>query len=161
MRLVEAAQRVQQVCSIAPRNRTGVALLGSINKMHVVAIGAAMHSVNLYYGSLSGRCGNLSGPEHLGSQFQMLPLGLATLPLPISSLAQAKVPARCAHCLQVRMPRELRLMVSEICSLLDIDGIRGDITVNRAACALAAFENRGEVQLSDVQRVLGLSLNHR
>ena len=59
------------------------------------------------------------------------------------------------------MPHELRLMVSEICSLLDIDGIRGDITVNRAACALTAFENRSEVQLADVQRVLGLSLNHR
>ena len=59
------------------------------------------------------------------------------------------------------MPRELKLVVSEICSLLDIDGIRGDITVNRAARALAAFESRLQVELSDVQRVLGLSLNHR
>ena len=61
----------------------------------------------------------------------------------------------------VRLTRELRLIVSEICSLLDIDGIRGDITVNRAARALAAYEGAEEVTLQHVQRVLGLSLNHR
>ena len=59
------------------------------------------------------------------------------------------------------MTRELKLMVSEICSLLDIDGIRGDITVNRAARALAAFEGHDKVELSDIHRVLGLCLNHR
>lgn len=62
---------------------------------------------------------------------------------------------------QVHIPRELRLTVSEICSLLDIDGIRGDITVNRAAAAYAAFQGRDAVELADVQRVLSMCLNHR
>ena len=59
------------------------------------------------------------------------------------------------------MPPELRLQVSEICSLLDVDGIRGDIVTGRAACALAALEERDTVELGDVQRVLALCLNHR
>ncbi|KAK9800169.1 hypothetical protein WJX73_002607 [Symbiochloris irregularis] len=61
----------------------------------------------------------------------------------------------------VPLSRELRIIISEICSLLDIDGIRGDITVNRAARALAVFEGADEVTLEHVQRVLGLCLNHR
>ena len=61
----------------------------------------------------------------------------------------------------VETPPGLRLQISEICSLLEVDGIRGDITVNRSACALAALEERSVVGLEDVQRVLALCLNHR
>ena len=42
-----------------------------------------------------------------------------------------------------------------------MDGIRGDMVANRSARALVALEGRAEVQLSDVARILGLSLNHR
>ncbi|KAL0049600.1 hypothetical protein WJX82_005675 [Trebouxia sp. C0006] len=62
---------------------------------------------------------------------------------------------------QVHMPADVRLKISEICSLLDVDGIRGDIVTNRAAKALVAFEGREEVSLSDVEKVIGLCLNHR
>ena len=62
---------------------------------------------------------------------------------------------------QVRMPADVRLKISEICSLLDVDGIRGDIVTNRAAKALVAFEGREEVSLSDVEKVIELCLNHR
>ena len=55
----------------------------------------------------------------------------------------------------------LRLQISEVCSLLDVDGIRGDMTVNKAATALAALEARDEVTPADVQRVIALCLNHR
>jgi len=61
----------------------------------------------------------------------------------------------------VQIPREVRLKISEMCSLLGVDGIRGDITTNRAAKALAALEGRPEVSLDDVKRVAGLCLNHR
>lgn len=63
--------------------------------------------------------------------------------------------------LQVRMADGLRLQISEVCSLLDVDGIRGDMTVNKAATALAALEARDEVTPADVQRVIALCLNHR
>lgn len=62
---------------------------------------------------------------------------------------------------QVHMPADVRLKISEICSLLDVDGIRGDIVTNRAAKALVAFEGREEVSLGDVEKVIGLCLNHR
>lgn len=62
---------------------------------------------------------------------------------------------------QVHMSADVRLKISEICSLLDVDGIRGDIVTNRAAKALVAFEGREEVSLGDVEKVIGLCLNHR
>lgn len=49
----------------------------------------------------------------------------------------------------------------QICSLLEVDGIRGDMVVNRAAKALVALEDRPEVTLDDVARVIALCLNHR
>ncbi len=62
---------------------------------------------------------------------------------------------------QIEMARELKVTISEICSLLDVDGIRGDITINKAARALAAFEGDSTVTLDHVRRVIGLCLNHR
>ncbi len=55
----------------------------------------------------------------------------------------------------------MRLRISEACSLLDVDGIRGDIVTNRAAAALAAYEDRHEVTLDDISRIIGLCLGHR
>ena len=65
------------------------------------------------------------------------------------------------HLKSVHMSPELRLQISEICSLLDVDGIRGDIVTNRAATALVALEGRDEVTMNDVEKVIGLCLNHR
>ncbi len=42
-----------------------------------------------------------------------------------------------------------------------MDGLRGDIVVNRAAKALVAFEGRNEVTNADVERIISLCLNHR
>lgn len=61
----------------------------------------------------------------------------------------------------VKINRDLRLKISELCSMLDIDGIRGDIVTNRAACAYVALEGRKEVTMDDVKRVAPLCLNHR
>ena len=56
---------------------------------------------------------------------------------------------------------QVRLKISEICSLLNVDGIRGDIVINRAARALVALEGRTTVELSDVGRIISICLNHR
>ena len=61
----------------------------------------------------------------------------------------------------VTIDYELRIKISEVCSELDVDGLRGDIVTNRAAKALAAFEGRKEVTVEDIQRVITLSLRHR
>ena len=61
----------------------------------------------------------------------------------------------------VTMDREYRVKISQVCSELDVDGLRGDIVTNRAAKALAAYEGRTEVVVEDIRRVIGLSLRHR
>ncbi|MGK7932446.1 MAG: magnesium chelatase ATPase subunit I [Microcystaceae cyanobacterium] len=62
---------------------------------------------------------------------------------------------------QVNLDYELRVNISEVCSELDVDGLRGDIVTNRAAKALAAFEGRTEVTVDDIRRVITLCLRHR
>ena len=54
-----------------------------------------------------------------------------------------------------------RLKISQICSLLEIDGIRGDIVTNRAAKALAAFNGRDSVNIDDILTVVSLCIRHR
>lgn len=61
----------------------------------------------------------------------------------------------------VNLEYDLRVQISQVCSTLDIDGLRGDIVTNRAACALAALEGRTEVTVDDIQRVAPLCLRHR
>lgn len=61
----------------------------------------------------------------------------------------------------VNLDYELRVKISEVCSELDVDGLRGDIVTNRAAKALTAFEGRKEVTVDDIRRVITLCLRHR
>nr|YP_009296645.1 Mg-protoporyphyrin IX chelatase [Apophlaea sinclairii]AOM65785.1 Mg-protoporyphyrin IX chelatase [Apophlaea sinclairii] len=55
----------------------------------------------------------------------------------------------------------LKLKISEICGKLEIDGLRGDIVINRAAKAFCAFEGRKEVNVTDIHKVIILCLRHR
>lgn len=57
--------------------------------------------------------------------------------------------------------RELRVKIATVCSLLDIDGIRGDMVVVRAAKAYCALDGRDEVTQNDIGKVVGLCLGHR
>jgi magnesium chelatase subunit I len=54
-----------------------------------------------------------------------------------------------------------RVKISQICSELNVDGLRGDLVTNRAAKALACFEGRTEVTVDDIYRVIPLCLRHR
>lgn len=62
---------------------------------------------------------------------------------------------------QVELDYELRVKISQVCSELDVDGLRGDIVTNRAAKALTAYEGRNEVTVDDIRRVIVLCLRHR
>jgi magnesium chelatase subunit I len=62
---------------------------------------------------------------------------------------------------QVNLDYDHRIQISQVCSELDIDGLRGDIVTNRAAKALAAYEGRTEVTIEDIQTVVPLALRHR
>src|SRR6478672_7074873 len=62
---------------------------------------------------------------------------------------------------QVQINYDLRVKISKVCSELDVDGLRGDIVTNRAAKAFAAFENRTEVTVADISKIITLCLRHR
>ncbi|MEH2359121.1 magnesium chelatase ATPase subunit I [Nostoc sp.] len=62
---------------------------------------------------------------------------------------------------EVKIDYDLRVKISEVCSELDVDGLRGDIVSNRAAKALTAYEGRTEVTVNDIHRVITLCLRHR
>ncbi|MEH2354534.1 magnesium chelatase ATPase subunit I [Nostoc sp.] len=62
---------------------------------------------------------------------------------------------------EVKLDYDLRVKISEVCSELDVDGLRGDIVSNRAAKALTAYEGRTEVTVDDIHRVITLCLRHR
>jgi len=62
---------------------------------------------------------------------------------------------------KVCMDDELLSRAGELCLRLHIDGHRGELTIMRAAKALAAFEGRLQVLASDVRRVAPISLRHR
>ena len=61
----------------------------------------------------------------------------------------------------VEIDYESRVKISQICSELNVDGLRGDIVTNRASQAIAAFENRNKVTSHDIFRVIPLCLRHR
>nr|YP_009057794.1 magnesium chelatase subunit of protochlorophyllide reductase [Picocystis salinarum]AID67586.1 magnesium chelatase subunit of protochlorophyllide reductase [Picocystis salinarum] len=62
---------------------------------------------------------------------------------------------------KVQISYEYRVQISQICSELNVDGLRGDIVTNRAAKAIAAFEGRVEVTAEDISRIITLCLRHR
>mmetsp|Transcript_79674 Transcript_79674/g.157815 ORF Transcript_79674/g.157815 Transcript_79674/m.157815 type:complete len:423 (+) Transcript_79674:40-1308(+) len=61
----------------------------------------------------------------------------------------------------VTIDADYRLKISQVCSELNIDGLRGDIVTNRAARAYAAFDGRTEVTEEDIRKVITLTLRHR
>ena len=61
----------------------------------------------------------------------------------------------------VTLDRDLALKISGVCALVNVDGLRGDIVVTRAAKALVAFEGRDVVTAEDIGRIIGPCLSHR
>jgi magnesium chelatase subunit I len=61
----------------------------------------------------------------------------------------------------ITIDHDLKVKISQVCSELDVDGLRGDIVTNRAAKALAAYEGRSDVTIDDIRRVATLCLRHR
>lgn len=61
----------------------------------------------------------------------------------------------------VQIDSDLELKIAQICSELNIDGLRGDIVINFAAKAFAAFEKRTKVTVNDISKIITLCLRHR
>ena len=61
----------------------------------------------------------------------------------------------------VKLDYDYRIKISQICSDLNVDGLRGDMVTNRAAKALVAFQGREEVTPQDIFTIITLCLRHR
>ena len=61
----------------------------------------------------------------------------------------------------VEIEYDLRVKISEVCSRLDVDGLRGDIVTNRAAKANTAYNGRTKVTVDDIAKIITLCLRHR
>ncbi len=62
---------------------------------------------------------------------------------------------------EVVLPDPILYKIADICVRLEIDGHRGELTISRAATALAAFEGDNEVNGEHVRRIAVLALRHR
>nr|UXD06445.1 Mg-protoporyphyrin IX chelatase [Eutreptiella sp. CCMP1594] len=61
----------------------------------------------------------------------------------------------------ITLSYDYQIKISQICSELNVDGLRGDMVTNRAAKALVAFEGRTEVTDQDIFTIITLCLRHR
>ncbi|MEM6934747.1 MAG: ATP-binding protein, partial [Pseudomonadota bacterium] len=61
----------------------------------------------------------------------------------------------------VSVPQPVFEKASELAIALGTDGLRGELTLMRAARALTAFEGRKKVRIQDLRAVAGMALSHR
>lgn len=61
----------------------------------------------------------------------------------------------------VRIKYEFLEKISEVCSELNVDGLRGDMVTSRAAKALASFNGNLDVTSKEIFSVITLCLRHR
>ncbi|EDX87156.1 magnesium chelatase ATPase subunit I [Synechococcus sp. PCC 7335] len=95
------------------------------------------------------------------TEFDQDPEGFAAQCQAEQAALQEKIVAAQNRLKDVTLDHEYQLKISQVCSELNVDGLRGDIVSTRAAKALAAYEGRTEVALEDIQRVIALCLRHR
>lgn len=74
---------------------------------------------------------------------------------------RARLLAARARVGRIGLPARLRIFIAELCAQRQVAGHRADLTLQRAAMALAALEDRPEVTLADIERVAPLALRHR
>lgn len=95
------------------------------------------------------------------SEFDQHPADYLTKYQAQQEALQAKLVEAQRRLPSVAIEYEDRVRISQVCSELDVDGLRGDIVTNRAAKAIAAYEGRTQVTLDDIRRVIVLCLRHR
>ena len=61
----------------------------------------------------------------------------------------------------IELSYDFRIKIAKVCSELNVDGLRGDIVINRAAQAYAAFQGKTMVSIEDIEKIVVLCLRHR
>jgi magnesium chelatase subunit D len=74
---------------------------------------------------------------------------------------QTALAERLAKARPAQLPDELVAGISALCAAVGAEGLRADLTICRAAAALAGWEGREQTTADDVRRVAPLALAHR
>ncbi|MDQ1393269.1 MAG: magnesium chelatase subunit [Acidimicrobiaceae bacterium] len=74
---------------------------------------------------------------------------------------ESELANRLAAVTPAALPLDLIEHVSRLCAAVEAQGLRADLTICRAAAALAGFERRPAATAEDVRRVAPLALAHR
>jgi magnesium chelatase subunit D len=77
------------------------------------------------------------------------------------SVATAELAARLASCVPAAVPGPIIEVAARMAVSLGADGLRADLSLCRAAAALAGLEGRSETSVDDVRTVAALALGHR
>src|SRR5215207_1214567 len=93
--------------------------------------------------------------------FDRDPAAFSLSTLPEQARLRRRVTRAAALYAEVEVPRAVLRQAAELCLRLGVDGHRGEITLTRAARALAALEGRRAVTAADLRRVAPMSLRHR
>ena len=80
---------------------------------------------------------------------------------PTRSNCESESRARATNLTKINMDRKVLEKIAQLCADLKVDGHRGELTIMRAARALAAFEGRKAVTEEHVKRVSAMALRHR
>jgi magnesium chelatase subunit D len=75
--------------------------------------------------------------------------------------AEADLTGRLAAARPADLPDEMVEAITALCTAVGAEGLRADLTICRAAAALAGWEGRPSVTAPDVRRVAPLALAHR
>jgi magnesium chelatase subunit D len=89
------------------------------------------------------------------------PAGFAAKHEPADADVAARIGDAQALLASVVVPDEVLVQVATICASFDVDGLRGDLVMTRAAVAHAAWCGRTEVIAEDVRVAARLALRHR
>jgi magnesium chelatase subunit D len=61
----------------------------------------------------------------------------------------------------IRLDEGLLLFITRLCCAMEVDGLRADVALHKAACALAAWHGREQVVVDDIRTAAELVLPHR
>ncbi len=93
--------------------------------------------------------------------FERDPLAFTTLWAKEDAKVRKRISAGRALLPKVEVPDSVLEYSARLCLALGTDGLRGELTVMRAARALAAYQGDGTVTLAHVQRIAPSALRHR
>jgi magnesium chelatase subunit I len=94
-------------------------------------------------------------------RFDLDPVGFRAAVKPEQDELRTRISRARKNLTRVKTGRPLLARIAELCAFLGVDGHRGELTMVRAARAVAAYDGRLATTAEDLRRVALMSLRHR